>query len=65
MTNTTDFPTRTFYTDPNTGKGIPCTVLAEEDGSYVIRLESGQEGSVTAGDLYREDESGRYLGGPA
>jgi hypothetical protein len=59
---------RTFYTNPGTGIGIPCTVLDEDgDGQFLIRLDklAGEvEGWVTAGDLYLEDESGRYLGGP-
>jgi hypothetical protein len=59
MTNTV-----TFYTDPNTGRGIPCVVLAEDDGAYEIELLDGRCGAVTSGDLYVEDESGRYLGGP-
>lgn len=54
----------TFYTDPNTGRGIPCAVLSSDDGTFEIELISGQVGLVTAGDLYCEDESGRYLGGP-
>lgn len=56
-------PSRIFYTDPNTGRGVPCVILAHDDGSFLIRLDSGQEGVVTTGDLYGEDESGRYLGG--
>ena len=39
-------------------------VDATDDGSYLITLATGQQGWVTAGDLYVEDESGRYLGGP-
>jgi hypothetical protein len=66
--NTTEIPTQTFYTNPNTGQGIPCTVLdSDEDGQFLIRLDklAGEvEGWVTAGDLYLQDESGRYLGGP-
>lgn len=53
-----------FYTDGNTGQGIPCAVLDNEDGRFDIELITGQRGWVTAGDLYCEDESGRYLGGP-
>lgn len=64
MNTATDLPTRTFYTDPNTGKGVPCTVEVAEDGSFLIVLPTGERGWVTAGDLYVEDESGRYLGGP-
>jgi hypothetical protein len=59
-----EIPTQTFYTNPNTGTGIPCTVLVEDDGSFEIELADGARGWVTAGDLYVEDESGRYLGGP-
>jgi len=56
---------RTFYVNPGTGAGISCTVLeSDDDGSFLIRLTDGAEGWVTAGDLYLEDESGRYLGGP-
>lgn len=58
--NTTQF----FYTNPNTGRGIPCDVLREEDGSFEIRLPDERVGVVSAGDLYLLDESGRYLGGP-
>jgi hypothetical protein len=54
-----------FYTDPNSGRGIPCAVLSSDDGSFDIELISGQRGWVTAGELYCEDESGRYLGGPS
>jgi hypothetical protein len=57
-------PERMFYTNPNTGEGIACVVLAEDDGSYEIELSTGLRGVVSAGDLYRLDESGRYLGGP-
>lgn len=57
-------PTQTYYTDPNTGQGISCEILKAQDGDYLILLEDGQTGAVTAGDLYRLDESGRYLGGP-
>lgn len=66
MTNTQVGAERFFYTNPNTGRGIPCTVLAtDEDGSYEIELTNTKErGLVSAGELYREDESGRYLGGP-
>lgn len=64
QTGTAAIPTQTFYTDPNTGKGIPCEVLASDDGTYEIRLPDGRTGLVTAGDLYVLDESGRYLGGP-
>lgn len=54
-----------FYTNPNTGQGIPCTIVHDdEDGSFVIELPSGERGMVDAGELYCEDESGRYLGGP-
>lgn len=53
-----------FYTNPNTGTGIPCAVLDQEDGKFDIELIDGTCGWVTAGDLYCEDESGRYLGGP-
>jgi hypothetical protein len=56
--------TQVRYTDPNTGTGIPCTVLdSDQDGHYLIRLESGQEGTVTAGDIYTVDaynKMGRY-----
>ena len=66
MNNTSEAPTTTYYTNPNTGQGILCTVLdTDEDGSYKIQLPDGQVGWVAAGDLYRLDESGRYLGGPA
>jgi hypothetical protein len=57
-------PTAHYYTDPNTGRGIPCAILSSDDGTFVIELITGQVGTVTAGDLYRTDESGRYLGGP-
>lgn len=56
-----------YYTDPNSGRGIPCTVLDTNDGSFLIKLDkpAGEiEGWVTAGDLYCLDESGHYLGGP-
>lgn len=54
-----------FYTDPNTGRGIPCKVLEQDgDGRFLIKLDSGSEGVVSTGDLYCLDESGRYLGGP-
>jgi hypothetical protein len=53
-----------FYTDPNTGRGIPCAVPSEDDGKFDIELIDGTRGWVTAGDLYCEDESGHFLGGP-
>jgi hypothetical protein len=53
-----------FYTNPNTGEGVPCTVLAQEDGEFLVRLPDDQMYLVTAGELYCQDESGRYLGGP-
>jgi hypothetical protein len=44
------------YTDPNTGTGIPCTILStDDDGHYEIRLQDGREGVVTAGDIYTVD----------
>jgi hypothetical protein len=58
------FPKRFFYVDPNTGAGRTCDILAHDDGRFLIRLGGGAELVVTAGDLYVEDESGRYLGGP-
>jgi hypothetical protein len=58
------FPKRFFYTDPNTGAGHPCVIVAHDDGRFLIRLGEGAELVVTAGDLYMEDESGRYLSGP-
>jgi hypothetical protein len=66
MTNIGVSAERFFYTNPNTGWGIPCTVLSTDgDGTYEIELtNTGDRGLVTAGELYREDESGRYLGGP-
>lgn len=54
-----------FYTDPNTGRPIPCVVLSRVDGSYEIELITGARGVVSSGDLSCEDESGRYLGGPS
>lgn len=54
----------TFYTS-DSGRGIPCKVEATEDGSHLIELITRERGVVTSGDLYCEDESGRYLGGPA
>jgi hypothetical protein len=65
MTQTGTAAAATLYTDPNTGKGIPCTVLSSDDGTFEIELVTGQRGLVTAGELYCLDESGRYLGGPA
>lgn len=57
--------TTTFYTNPNTGQGIPCSIVStDDDGLFEIELVDGTRGVVTAGDLYQEDESGRYLGGP-
>lgn len=56
-----------FYTNPVTGKGIPANVIwsSEDGGKFVIDLiDQPGEWMVTAGDLYCEDESGRYLGGP-
>jgi hypothetical protein len=53
-----------FYTDPNTGRPIPCVIHSRIDGSYDIELITGKRGVVTAGDLSCEDESGHYLGGP-
>jgi hypothetical protein len=55
-----------FYTNPNTGKGIPANVVwrSEDGSSFDIELLTGGTWMVTAGDLYCEDESGRYLGGP-
>jgi hypothetical protein len=53
-----------FYTNPNTGQGVPCVVIAEEDGTLEIELITRERGVVSAGELYVEDESGRYLGGP-
>lgn len=50
------------------GRGIPCTVLREDDGAYEIRYAWQGEthvSVVTAGDLYALDESGRYLGSPS
>jgi hypothetical protein len=55
-----------FYTDPLTGCGVPCNVLATDyDGTLYIELIDGRTGLATLGDLYAEDESGRYLGAPA
>lgn len=57
----------TFYTHPATGKGIPAHIVwaSEDGGRLVIQLINRKgEWMVTAGDLYCEDESGRYLGGP-
>lgn len=63
--NATQTTGQHFYTNPNTGTGIACTVLStDDDGLYEIELSTGQIGVVSAGDLYRLDESGRYLGGP-
>lgn len=62
---TATLPTQTYYTDPNTGRGIACDIVdTDGDARFTIRLASGAEGWVTAGDLYRLDESGRYLPGP-
>lgn len=64
-TSTPAGPISYFYTDPGSGLGIPCTVLDSEDGMYHIELITGGETILTtAGGLYCEDESGRYLGGP-
>lgn len=57
--------TQVLYTNPNTGTGIPCVVLSSSDdgGEHLIRLESGQEGTVTAGEIYTVDaynQMGRY-----
>jgi hypothetical protein len=60
--------TQIFWTSPNTGVGIPCTVLEspEEGGEYLnhlIRLESGQEGWVSVSEIYTVDaynRMGRY-----
>lgn len=51
-----------FFTDAGTGHGAPCSVLVADDGEYEIETIDGMRGWVTAGDLYAEDESGRYLG---
>ena len=56
-----------FYTNPVTGKGTPAHVIwASEDGGRLVIDLINQKGEwmVTAGDLYCEDESGRFLGGP-
>jgi hypothetical protein len=63
----TSTATQIFWTNPNTGVGIPCTVLvSSEDGSeHEIRLATGQEGTVTAGEIYTVDaynQMGRYEG---
>lgn len=57
----TSTATRIFWTNPNTGAGIPCIVLAssEDGGEHLIRLENGQEGTVTAGEIYTVDAYNR------
>lgn len=54
-----------LWTNPNTGTGIPCTVLASADdgGEHLIQLETGEQGTVTAGEIYTVDaynRIGRY-----
>lgn len=56
--------TRVMMTNPQTGMGVAVSIVNDdEDGAYVVSdRQVGFLYRVTAGDLYRVDESGRYLG---